>query len=130
MLKKRYRLKSRSEFKRTLAGRRLCANDCFVLYGLSAPGGFQPGPVRFGFIVSRKVHKRAVVRNRIKRRLRELVRTYLLADAQARELGRFRAMVFIARLGALDTPFEQLKARLDRCLPPIAATREPLETNL
>lgn len=114
MLKKRYRLKSRGEFKKALAGRRICANDCFVLYGLpTQPGG---APVRFGFIVSRKVHKRAVVRNRIKRRLRELVRTCLLTPRFEPRMRGFRAMVFIARIGAADLPFEQLKARLERCM--------------
>ncbi len=116
MLKKRYRLKSRGEFKKTLAGRRVCANDCFVLYGLAAPPHGLPARVRFGFIVSRKVHKRAVVRNRIKRRLRELVRTHLLTPRFEAPLQGFRAMVFIARIGAASLPFAELKARLDRCL--------------
>lgn len=32
---------------------------------------------KFGFVVSKKVHKRAVVRNKIKRRLREAVYNYI-----------------------------------------------------
>ncbi len=36
------------------------------------------GPVRFGFVVSTKVSKSAVVRNKIKRRLSESVRSLLL----------------------------------------------------
>lgn len=178
MLKKANRLKSRGDFKRTLAGRRICANDCFVLYGLAAPtpvagssalaqssaaqggngetagklksdqlaapmpdlgqetaapdsiktdrpitglatGGTkaaskQPGEPRFGFIVSKKIHKRAVQRNRIRRRLRELVRTWLLTERRE-AMSQYRALVFIARSGSLEAGYQDLKNRLERC---------------
>jgi len=129
MLKKAHRLKSRHDFKRTLAGRRLCANDCFVVYGLEdRRQGSSANPVapakqgasivarepRFGFIVSKKIHKRAVVRNRIRRRLRELVRTWLLPERRDM-LASYRALVFIARNGSLEADYTLLKARLERC---------------
>lgn len=112
MLKRENRLKSRGDFKRTLAGRRLCANDAFAAYGLGSQN-----PVadpRFGFIVSKKVHKRAVVRNRIKRRLRELVRTWLLKERPA-SLSQFRTVVFIARGGSLQASYQDLREKMQRC---------------
>jgi ribonuclease P protein component len=118
MLKKINRLKSRGDFKRTLAGRRLCINDCFVVYGLVAhpsAGPFQAVmQPRIGFIVSKKIHKKAAYRNRIKRRLRELARTWLLSEKRE-TAGRFRTLVFIARSGSLNASYHDLKNRMERC---------------
>lgn len=133
MLKKVNRLKSQSDFKRTLSGKRLCINDCFVLYGLTAPlntaGPFladhtQQQPVagssvpvmqpRIGFIVSKKVHKRSVCRNRVKRRFRELVRTCLLSENRAR-LTKYRTLVFVARGNSVETPFQRLRLKMEHC---------------
>jgi ribonuclease P protein component len=121
MLKKAHRLKSRRDFKRTLAGRRICANDCFVLYGLAANPvagssavATPPAEPRVGFIVSKKVHKNSTHRNRIKRRMRELVRTFLLTEKRE-AVSRFRTLVFIARNGSLTASYQDLKNRMDRC---------------
>jgi ribonuclease P protein component len=123
VLKKANRLKSQGDFKRTLAGRRLCINDCFVVYGLAASqqasGSFsakkklQP---RIGFIVSKKIHKKSVYRNRIKRRLRELVRIYLLTHPTDHCFAKYRTVVFIARNGSLQASFQTLKQKMERCL--------------
>jgi ribonuclease P protein component len=118
LLKKENRLKSRGDFKRTLAGRRLCINDCFVVYGLpvqSGPAEAHPVQPRVGFVVSKKIHKRAVQRNRIKRRLRELVRTCLLSEKRE-ALARYRTLVFIARSGSLTASYQDLQSRMARCL--------------
>lgn len=117
MLKRVNRLKSRGDFKKTLAGRRLCANDCFVMYGLLSPpsqaGSFGVKNPRIGFIVSKKVHKRSNRRNRIRRRLRELFRTYLLTERREL-LGQFRTIVVIARAGSLEASYVDLKSRMER----------------
>ena len=124
MLRQRYRLKSRLDFKKALAGRRLCANDCFVIYTLSVPKAASASvparAPRFGFIISKKVHKRAVVRNRIKRRLRELVRARLLAPTLHSTLAEVKALVFIARPGSVEATYQMLSERLERCFKPAA----------
>jgi ribonuclease P protein component len=121
MLKKAHRLKSPRDFKRTLAGRRICANDCFVLYGLAANPAAGPSVMetsrtepRVGFIVSKKVHKNSTHRNLIKRRLRELVRTFLLNEKQE-AVSRYRTLVFIARNGSVTASYQDLKNRMERC---------------
>ena len=59
--------------------------------------------VRVGFTVSKKVHKRAVVRNRIKRRLREIIRR------EAREwLRPGHDYVIVARREALELTYARL----------------------
>lgn len=62
---------------------------------------------RFGITVSKKTAPRAVDRNRIKRRLREVIRG-LYPDIS----GTQEDIVIIARAKALRSPFDQLKKDL------------------
>ena len=68
------RLKQRADFLAAAKGSKVAAS-AFVL---QARKRTDDGPVRFGFTVSRKVGN-AVERNRVRRRLREIVR---LSDAK------------------------------------------------
>lgn len=128
MLPKPNRLKAKGEFKRTLSGRRLCGNQFFVLYGLatspvagsfnanhSSSASISKQPTRIGFIVSKKIHKRATQRNLIRRRLRELVRLHF-QQTQTTGFQGYRALVFIARPEAFGTEFQDLKHKMERCL--------------
>lgn len=137
MLKKANRLKSRRDFKQTLSGRRLCINDCFVLYGLPVRNKPFPNPTaqpplgyanqevtlplqtKIGFVVSKKVHKSSVFRNRVKRQLRELIRLQLMFERQNSQpemLARYRTLIFILRAGSLNINFQMMGERLKRCL--------------
>lgn len=69
MLKKTYRLRKRLDFKRTYQRGKVVKNKYFVLY--YSPN--REGNCRIGFSVSKKIGK-AVVRNRVKRKLREACR--------------------------------------------------------
>jgi len=60
------RVRARPEFDAVFAQGRRAANALLALHYLG-----DDQPPRFGLAVSRKVDKRAVIRNRIKRRLRE-----------------------------------------------------------
>jgi ribonuclease P protein component len=115
MLKQRYRLKSQGLFKRTLNAHRLCGTDCFAVFALKRnPELATRYPTRFGFIVSKKIHKRAVRRNRIKRRLREIIRTRLLTDYQER-LQQYATIVVVARPGSLEASYQQMEEKLVGC---------------
>jgi len=109
------RLKRRKEFLAAAAGAK-ASTAGFVLQERPRGDG---GAVRFGFTVSKKVGG-AVERNRVRRRLREIVR---LSAAQSLHGGSDYVMV--GRRAALDMSFSRLAedyagalARLDRAWRP------------
>jgi ribonuclease P protein component len=114
-------LKTRSEFLRLRGGSRF-AGRSFVLEcrlrepapGSAAGRSLQNGP-RFGFTVTKKLGN-AVVRNRIRRRLKAAVQVALLRT----ELPDFDYVV-IARQPAFDAPFEILSADFCKALSAIHA---------
>jgi ribonuclease P protein component len=73
------------------------------------------GPVRVGFTVSKQVGN-AVERNRVRRRLREIVK--LTADGQ---LYGGHDYVLIGRRPALEAPFGEMRRELDAALSRIHA---------
>jgi ribonuclease P protein component len=70
----------------------------------------EEGPVRVGFTVSRKVGT-AVERNRVRRRLKEIVRLY-----GATGLAAGNDYVLVGRRAALSLPFEQIVRDFKRAL--------------
>ncbi len=74
MLKKENRLKKQKDFERVFKQGKYCKQDLIFLR-------VEKNDVkvsRFGFIVSKKVSKKAVVRNKVKRRMREVIKKRLL----------------------------------------------------
>lgn len=69
-----------------------------------APSDNSDEPISFGYTVSKKVSKKAVERNLVKRRLREIARAIYKTHGQ----NGYR-YVLIARKMALSRPFETLK---------------------
>ena len=122
MLQKQYRLKSRPAFKKALSGRTFCTSRYFAMYALPHAPSHAAQPPRFGFIVSKKVDKRATRRNRIKRRLREAVRQTLLVPPLLEQISGYRVIVLIARQAMAEAspevPFEELCRQLRRCFAP------------
>ncbi|MGE0199397.1 MAG: ribonuclease P protein component [Candidatus Melainabacteria bacterium] len=130
MLAKPNRLKSPRLFERLLRGGRQTAdrgavvclgkNNLFVVYALRHDPQFTGvlAPTQFGLIVSKKIDKRAVVRNRIKRRLRDLIRRQVLPLLARQASLPFRAVVIIARDGLKDAPFRLIDERLSACFQP------------
>ena len=100
------RLKQRADFLAATAGAKAPVSG-FVL---QARDRREDGPVRVGFTCSKKVGN-AVERNRVRRRLREVVR---LAPQEAMRRGY--DYVLIGRRTALDLPFERLAEDFNRAL--------------
>ena len=103
-------LKKRSEFLAVRNGRRW-SNSSFVLEARLRPeDAAAPSGARFGFTVSKKIGG-AVVRNRVRRRLRALAAA--LAPDQVRQGYDY---VLIARPGAVERAYGDLKADLEQAL--------------
>lgn len=94
------RLKTRSAFRAVASGRRI-SEPGFVLQALKT-GRDGVRPPRFGFTVTKKIGN-AVVRNRIRRRLKEAVR--IAGNGQGKSDTDY---VLIGRRAALSLEFERL----------------------
>lgn len=71
MLPSKYRLKKRSSFARIELSGKMYQ---FPLFGLGVLDRKDKDPTLFGFVISTKISKKAVIRNRIKRILSEEIR--------------------------------------------------------
>ena len=100
------RLRQRADFLAAATGSKVPAAG-FVLQSRKRT---DDGPVRVGFTVSKKVGN-AVERNRVRRRLREIVR---LSNADRMQTGH--DYVLIGRRAALQRPFAQMAQEFDGAL--------------
>jgi ribonuclease P protein component len=103
------RLKQHADFQRTGRGRRTQAQS-FTLQSQRRPDASPETVARFGLTVTRKVGN-AVVRNRIRRRLKEVLRLN-----SALETLQDHDYVLVVRIEALSRPFDLLKKDLERAL--------------
>ena len=108
------RLKRRGDFRAAAAGLR-ASGRAFVVQARRRADG---GAVRIGFTVSKQVGD-AVERNRVRRRLREIVR--MSAAAGAGGLCPGHDYVLIGRRAALAAPFGEMMQELDAALSRIQA---------
>src|SRR6185436_1423191 len=106
------RLKTRRDFLAAAQGSK-AARRAFVL---EARQRGDEDPPRFGFTVTKRTAKKAVERNRIRRRLREVAR---LASADARAGHDY---VLVGRRYALTETFADLAAMLGEALRQIAVS--------
>jgi ribonuclease P protein component len=110
------RLRSPLDFARVrTAGRRV--NGRNLSLGYAAQAGVPEAPVRIGFSVSKRVGG-AVVRNRVKRRLREAARRKVTALAAGWDI------VIAARPSAAQAPYTALDAELRELLARAGLLRE------
>ncbi len=107
------RLRQRADFLAAASGIKVPAT-AFVL---QARKRTDDGPMRFGFTVSKKVGN-AVERNRVRRRLKEIVR---LAGSTRMQNGH--DYVLVGRRAALKLPFDRIAADFDAALRRLPAGR-------
>lgn len=106
MIPRQYRLKNKFAFSATY---RVCnsSHKGGVTLYVGKPKT-SDCPTKVGFVVSKKVHKRAVKRNRLKRLMREsyrlLIKENLLGNSQS-----YQSLIFIGTGNALDKDFASIK---------------------
>lgn len=113
MLPKQYRLKKRSAFKATYKVKNSSHKGGVTLFaGILKKDDY---PTKVGFVVSKKVHKRAVKRNRLKRLMRESYRI-LLKEGMVGNSQRFMSLVFVGTDRALGKSFSEIKLSIQKML--------------
>lgn len=114
MLPKQYRLKNKFAFKATYKVKNSSHKGGVTLFaGILKKESDQPTKV--GFVVSKKVHKRAVKRNRLKRLMRESYRI-LLKEGKLGNSQRFMSLVFVGTDRALGKNFTEIKTSISKML--------------
>lgn len=114
MLPRSARLKRNRDFKAVYAQRRSFSCATLVLYVRFRSGRAPVGVVpcsRIGFVISKKVAKRAHDRNRLKRRLREICRHRVLPRMRRNVVVD---MMFAARSTAVEIDFARLAADVEQ----------------
>jgi ribonuclease P protein component len=118
-MKRRFRLRRKSDFQAALKGRKVYGGRGLVV--LAVPTERDEG--RIGVTVSRQL-KTAVERNRARRRLREVARLTLAGrDSGAGRGGIRYDVVLIARPAALELRFADLKEETEQAALRLTDTR-------
>ena len=103
MLPKDYRLKKRNAFAATYrTGKTLHKDGITVFIGKETNND---SPTRIGFVVSKKIHNRAVRRNRIKRLMRE---SYRLLIKEGAVPDKYISLIFVASSKLLNMSFKEV----------------------
>ncbi len=113
MLPKQYRLKNRLAFKATYKVKNSSHSGGVTLFaGIEKKEDF---PTKVGFVVSKKVHKRAVKRNRLKRLMRESYRL-LLKENHLGNSQKYLSLIFVGTDKALGKNFHEVKSNIKKLL--------------
>ncbi len=105
MLPKQYRLKKKSAFTATYKVKNSTRKGGVTLFvGIKKK---TDTPTKAGFVVSKKTHKRAVKRNRLKRLMRESYRL-LLKENDLGNSQKFMSLIFVGSEQALDKDFKTI----------------------
>lgn len=114
MLKKKYRLKKHSAFIATYKLNDVVYDKNICIYF----GKKKSSPefsVKIAFVVSKKIHKRAVIRNRIKRLMREQIRLILKND-EFDFINEYMSVIFVAKKHSVGRSFPEMGLSLSSLL--------------
>ena len=108
MIPKQYRLKKNIEFVATYAQKKYISNLYFTL-NLGKPKPFENYVSKVAFVVSKKIDKRAVIRNKIKRRMRE---AYMILIKENPHYAKWMSMIFVAKTQCKEADFQTILSQM------------------
>ena len=106
MLQKKYRLKKYSAFVATYKINNAVADAHVCIYFGKEKNSLEK-QTKIAFVVSKKIHKRAVVRNRIKRLMRESVRLQL-KENNLDFINNYLSVICVAKSSAVGADFKTI----------------------
>lgn len=107
MLKRQFRLKKKSAFNATYKIKHSYHINGVVLW-VGRKKTDAKFPTKAGFVVSKKTHKRAVKRNRLKRLMRESYRLFLKENKPSNSQ-QYQSLIFVGFERALGLEFSQMQ---------------------
>lgn len=103
MLPKQYRLKNKKAFDATYKQKQVVSDNLLTMY-IGKKKTDTAFPTKIGFVVSKKLHKRATKRNRIKRLVREACRLEIKNNA-LKNANKYMSLIFLPKTAALNANF-------------------------
>ena len=114
MLQKQYRLKRYSTFNATYKLKNTVVDSNLCIY-FGKEKTTEDIPTKIAFVVSKKIHKRAVVRNRIKRLMRESFRLILRNNEQP-QIHKYISIICVARYNSVGKDYNTINNSLNNLL--------------
>ena len=109
MLKRKYRLVKRSAFVATYRLRHSYYKSGIALWVGKEIDDRSNFLTRAAFVVSKKTHKRAVKRNRLKRLMRESYRLFL-KENKIQKSQKYLSLIFVGHEKALGKSFSEIRS--------------------
>ena len=108
MLPKKFRLKKRSAFAATYRSGKSFHKGGITIFAGKKFKQVNSGTItKIGFVVSKRIHKRAVKRNRVKRLMRESVRLYIKSLEETFKTD-YMSLIFVASPKLLEKDFKYI----------------------